>query len=717
MTLTGTCRLPFFASVAIFYSHAALQAQDTVDLLALSLAELVEIEVTGARTGRGGLNQIPIAITTISGLDIEQTHARDVRDLAHLVPGLVISQNIDYAQIYIRGVGSNNVFAGAEPSATIHLDGVYLARPFGLFDRFHDVERIEVLRGPQGGLYGRNSSAGTINIISKQPNLTENVSTVSASAGTYASRSGSGYISRVLQHKSLAGSLSGQRSSRSGFRKNVVSTGNDSDDENTVSVRSKLLWRPKETFSLRLAADFLKDTSVQYGYLTFLEPVSAPAANSILGDFGRFAGDFPGFTRRINWGVSVEATLKFGAGWQATLLSSYRDNDYSLGLDTDGTEQDILRTFFDEKQDQTSHEITLSKRTDTLFLVAGFYYLKENLALESTVQLRSLGIERRPSPNVETEATAFFGAVQYKPAESITIDFNLRQSWDKKSFLKRDGIFSTSSGALISDLGFPEERRTDSIFTPKFGLSYNPPGGPHLYASVTKGFKSGGYNFIATLPGGFSPETVWSYEVGMKAKWFNNRVETHLTGFRYDYQNLQVQAFIVAGSADISNAADADIAGLELEMRAIPFEGLTIQSSFAFLKATYSNYQDAPVAGGGTVDATDNALNSSPKWSYNLSAQYIHSFGSGSLHYTANLASQSRIFFTADNNSVETQGAYSLLNASFAYHPSDDQYKVSLYGRNILGTQYITGSASFPPSIAGHAGPPATFGLQVSINY
>ena len=246
-----------------------------------------------------------------------------------------------------------------------------------------------------------------------------------------------------------------------------------------------------------------------------------------------------------------------------------------------------------------------------------------------------------------------------------------------------------------------------------------------LYGSVTKGYKSGGFNFNIsnpTLPDGsqraFGPEKIWAYEVGAKGEYLNNTLRLNAAAFYYDYSDLQVQSFIVPGVIDITNAADAEITGLELEILARPTPQLELSAALALLDATYKSYPEAQITGGAFIDAAGNNLNSAPDSSMSLAAQYVFPMsGGGQIYLRGEYNWQDDVFFTADNNNIETQDSFGLVNASLGYETANGSWRVVLWGKNLGDEDYVTGTAGFPAAgISGRPGPPLTYGLSVTWN-
>lgn len=679
---------------------------------------LEEIKVTATRTGTSNMQETPLAVTAVDGKFIDNRVITDLRDIGPLVPGLMVGENTGAAQLYIRGVGSNNVFAGSEPSVGLYVDGVYVARPIGMLSNFLDVERIEVLRGPQGDVYGRNATGGAINIISRTPDLQTTSVRVQAGYGTYNQATLDGAVGGPLIKDKLAASVSAQYSAHDGYRENIVDGVPDVDTQQSFSIRGQLLVASSDRLRLLVRGDYTRERYIPYGYHAFLEPVAAPLADSLFDDYSRVAHNFASTGQRDGWGTSLEIEWTLSDAWSVTSLASLRGTHYRLELDTDGTELDLIRSFLEEQQQQFSEELTLRGDLGGVQLLVGAYFFDEdNDMAGSDLRLIAAGFSRRPAPVLATKATALYANVSYVFSERLSADFGLRYSRETKDYEKHDGLFTLDTMEKFVELSFEKETITDSVTTPKLGLNYKVSEDFFLYAKATRGFKSGGFNFTAAERGGFQPETLWAYEIGSKISLADNRIHLNSALFHYDYNDLQVQAFIVPGTADITNAASATVSGAELELRAAVTDSFELSGYIAYLDADYEDYPEAPIAGGGSVDASGNALNNAPTWSASFAAIYRQQIAAGTLFLEADLSWVTDIFFTVDNNAVETQRGYALVNMSARYEWADGRYAATLWARNIFDQHYVNGSAAFPPSRAGRAGAPATFGVRLSFRH
>ncbi len=713
ITRLGLTRLATAVSCALFGGAALAQQSGTVS----DSAKLEEVLVTASKTGENSIQKTPIAVTAISADSLENAHAGDVHDLAQLVPGLQVAQTDAFAQIFVRGVGSNNVFNGSDPSVTVHVDGVYYARPFMQFADFLDVERVEVLRGPQGTLYGRNSVGGTVNIISREPGNTFDAA-VSASAGNYSLLDNMIYLSGPIAGDVVTASIAAAHSEHDAYRKNIVASGNDVDDLESDAVRGQVRVRLGDRVVATTRADYASRDQDIVGFSMLRQPFNA-TTNSILGNYDKVALDLPNHAVVRLWGVSEDIAADLTDSLQLRSVTSYRESELRAVEDGDATNESRTEVRLGERQHQFSEELNLVGRFDRLETIVGLFYFTERVHSASSVTLPLNGLLADFKPITDTEALGVFAQGTYHFTDQWSLTLGARYSDETKEFDQRIVRYNTGTGAVLgAPISYHGERSFNST-TPKVSLNWSPTDTLMLYAGATRGFKSGGFNFNSANPRqGFDPETLWSYEAGLKSELLDRRVRLNLTAFRYDYKDLQVNGFIAVGQTDIVNAATAKVDGAELELAAIPIESLRLSANVAWLDAKYERYPNAPVPGGGSIDASGNRLNYAPEWSASLSAQYTHDLSSGAALYLRSAYSwKDDAFYTPINSSIVGQEAYGVVDASLGYRSPQEQWDIELYGRNLSDEQYLTNVYTASAVPAGIPGAPRTYGVRVRWKY
>ena len=694
---------------------------------------IADIIVTASRMGETRLQDTPLAVSAIGGDTLATRGITDVQDLKAYVPSLQVSDLSGFTQLYIRGVGSNIVFVGSDPSTTIHVDGVYMARPLSYFNDFLDVERIEVLRGPQGTLYGRNSVGGTINVISRKP-TEEFTGEVQAQYGTYDTYGLKAWVSGPLGQSGIRASLAADISGHDAYRKNVA-TGNDVEDGRSRGVRGQVLV-PVGAGELIVRGDWSRQSGALGQYPKLLRPTGVPLDDSVLGDYKKVSMDLDNHTVTKNYGGSADLSLPLADNVTLHSLTAYREFRGRIVSDADSSSISMLRTTIGGiRQHQFSQELTIDARFGPVHFVGGGYYFRERNDEPLTLNIIPFGISRIQRPVVTAESYAFFGQADIELTETLSIVAGLRWTKESKRF-QLDDYYTFSVDAdpdvaargpeLVGVPGFSDRymvdvRRKADAFTPKIGINFRPRDGVLLYASATRGFKSGGFDIGTTnavdAAAGYGPEYLWSYEVGAKTDLLGGKLRANLNAFLYDYTDLQVQNYVQTGltfGAVTQNAATARVKGVELELMAKPVRGLDLFANVSYLDARYRKYPSAFVTQFGNFDAGGKRMNNAPKWSATFGGAYTFDLGQGgSITAGVDAHVQSRVYFTTANDGVqgvtgypEQQRSYGLVNAHLAWVSESELWKVVVSGSNILDKEYILGTANYTAAIAGRPGRP-----------
>lgn len=687
---------------------------------------LQEIVVTATKTGRTLLQDTPLAISAVTAGQFDRTGGRDIRDLQLYSPSLTIAQNGSSAEPYIRGVGSNNTFPGSDSSVALYIDGVYIGRSSSFFQDLFDIDRIEVLRGPQGTLYGRNATGGAISVITRQPTDTLEAD-ARITAGDYDLRRVEGYLSGPLVADKIDASLSARYSTRDGYFQNIAPGGVPADSENDRSVRAQVKITPTERLKVLVRGDYLNSHSTIGSGIKVVTPTSYdPIANSTIGRPFTIATNTAPLVHEVDYGESAEIDYTFSNAAKLTSLTAYRASDLRSRLDSDFSAASIRYTDIKVNQHQTSEDLNLSGHLARLTYITGIDYIQEDVG--SIVAVSTFpGTRTEYVPPLTEHSIAGFAQGTYDITSTLQLTAGIRYTSERKTFDQFIGTESVVVAAYppltVGPFRAPPvryaARRTDEAATPKLGLNYRPAAGVLLYASVAKGFKSGGFSLTsANSFQGFSPETLWDYELGLKTEFDDHRALVNVDGFHYNYTNLQVQSFIVPGVLDITNAASAHINGVELETEYKPIPGLTLGGALTYLDAKYSNFPDAIGPGNVAFSATGHYLDSAPKTAFNLNAGYEHRIagnltGFGHLDYMW----RGQQYFTPKNDVAESQAAYGVLDAEIGIRIPNRGLEISLYGHNLQNTAYYTSTATIGGVTFGTLAAPRTFGVQITGRY
>ena len=684
--------------------------------------KLADVVVTASKTGEQSLQAVPASITAMSEDDLQESGANNIEDLARQTPGLGINRNGPASRLYMRGIGTNLDFIGSDPSVTVHVDGVYQSRTVTALDDFLGVERVEVLRGPQGTLYGRNSIGGTVNVISKLPQA-ELERVVRIDLGTDSSKRFSTYVSGAMnQDESVMGGISLMKADHAPYVKNVNTPDSQGlHDDDSLAGRGTLRFLADQGGEVILRADYSNTDNTPRPYKsTGLAVDGTPAGGSggvnIPSDSHEvdFSYQDPKF-KQINKGASAEVIWQLTPDWSVTSLTAYRDLAFLNVEDTDGSNVVSLYTDLNEEQEQLSEELRFNFSSDQLKFVTGLYFLDEAHESDSSINVGAASSRDFDTSN-DTSAYAIFGQGTYGLTENFNTTLGLRYSHEEKTF-SNDHV-NINLPPFLMDYNI-DKKESWGAWSPKIAVDYTMPDGPMVYGSISRGFKSGGFN-LTSEDAEYDPEFVWSYEIGAKHDWLDKTLRTNLALFYYDYTDLQVSSFDQPGTLLIGNAADAEIQGVELELSWMPSYDWMFDFNYAFLDATYEDYQSPQ--GTVLIDVSGNDLNSAPAHKMNAAVQYFQDVSQGSVSYRIEYFWQDKSYFTAFNENTSSQGAYGIWNARINFVPVDESWEFQLYGENLDDKAYSTSSREFPAGgaatgVTKDINVPRTFGARLTYNF
>ena len=706
-------RLDGFASGG---QKATLESGGTASLrISLSIAAELNTTVTAARLGPQGEQATPMAVTALESSELEPLDARGIDDLAGLAPGLTFSQNTGFAQITMRGVGTTAVFAGTDPSTAMYVDGVYIARPVAMLTDFLDVERVEVLRGPQGTLYGRNTIGGAVNVITKLP-TSERETSFRLLGSNYRGYRAAGRASGPLVGGKVLGGIAFAKTAQHGTVKDLGFPTRPVGSEDMTEVRGKLQMMVGRRVDVLASADFTHQAPVPLGYFKVLA-VKPGFTIDVPPGPREVHTSLAGTTKTMVYGGSVQANARLSGGINLSSLVAYRALDHDLAVDADVTELNLTETHLGERQHQVSAEITLSQRSAQVNWIAGAFFFDEDDRQPTLVSFPSAERQLLLNPNAGTTSTALFGQATMPVARRVAATAGLRVTRERKTFDNSGDTHAIDDpGAVVPGTAYAyAESQLYNSWTPKIGIEARPREGMLTYLSAARGFKSGGFNISSQTTGlGFAPELAWTYEAGAKAPLGPFHVSAAL--FHTDYYDLQVQTAIRPGMIDISNAASATIRGVELEWSTPLRRAIGSGGHVAFLHATYDEYVAVGV-GGLTADVSGRRLNNAPQWSGRWFVDWTVPRLKPDILVRAETSWQSTVYFSPFNDEIQRQGPYGMLHLSAELTPPGKLWSVRLFARNVTRTNYITGSFSSPiPVIAGRPGDARRFGAEFSIH-
>lgn len=689
----------------------------TTVTIALTVAAFAETVVTAAKTGERDVQATPMAVSVLSGDELREAQAHAVGGLAGRAPAVTFSQNSDFGQLTIRGIGTNVVFAGSDPSSAVYVDGVYIARPVMALGDFLDVDRVEVLRGPQGTLYGRNAVGGALNVITRAPTEHLQTSAIVAGGSLDLLRLETGVSGPIVPGRVL-GSAAFLRGVRRGFVRDLDHTNHALGSEDVTAGRGSVRFLTNRA-DLLLSGDathadptpltYAKVLAVKPGYRVDNPPDLHEVRTSALAS-----------SRNVQGGGSARLTVHLGPETTLTSLTAYRRLSYDLVNDADITELDLTVVHLRERQHQWSQEVTVAQRRTRVAWVGGLFLFHEADHQPTLVDLPAAAVENQLDPSVEATSRAAYGQATLVVAPRVSAIAGVRFTSEQKTIDNRGQAVPLGPSETASSTGYAyADAISNQAWTPKFGLEYRVREHAMAYASATRGFKSGGFNLSSTAQGrGYAPEWVWSYEAGLKTSLAGGRASLNVAGFEASYTNMQVQTAIRPGVIDISNAASSTIRGVEVETAARLAHAVEFGGHLAWLDAIYDDYVAVGV-GGVAGDVAGNRLNNAPAWSGRAWLGWERPVGRRlNLSMRADARWQSTVYFTPFNDAVQQQRPYGLVDLALDVGPAGGCCTVGAFVRNLANTGYITGTFSSPiPAIGGRPGEPRLFGVQFQIRH
>jgi iron complex outermembrane receptor protein len=660
----------------------------------------------------------------MTGADIEKKGIADITDLRTLVPSLAVTphpNSATTARVFIRGIGNNDDQITVDPSVAIYLDGIYIARNQGLSAEVAEVQRIEVLRGPQGSLYGRNATGGAINYITRAPELGEFSAKQTLAVGNYNQFRSRTRVNIPVGAK-LAVELGYLHSQKDGFVDNPGTGVDRWGDQRRDAYRAAILFQPTDALQLRYTYDRsdINDTPVFMVAAPFYpRKADRPTAgSSFVRNLMPNDATSQGHNLTISWEVADDVTLKSLTGYRK--LSSVTNQNYLTGVIGPFP---LILTGFDQKQDQWSEEVQLvgSALDRRLDYVLGAYYFDENG--ESADYSAITGRPRVDRiATIHNRAYALYGQATLRPAfvEGLYLTGGLRWSRDEREATLDQTIVPATGAPTVLPHG--EGKNHFSNLSPSFVIGYNATPNLNIYAKYARGYKTGGYNIrassITRFDEGFGPETLDSFELGVKASWLDNHLQTNLALFRSNYKdiqtNIQSDPTNVA-ITDVFNAGKARIQGFEFDLIAKPVDALTLSVNYAYLDAKFQQILDQ----AGNDITSRYTFVEAPKHTLTTSLEYrFPDTPIGILTANVDYFLKSKVSTsTADPRYVI--GDYGLLNARLTLSDIPvglGNWRLSAFGKNLTDKEYYIAhfNGGLPSAIFGD---PRTYGLELTFEY
>ncbi|MCG2840903.1 TonB-dependent receptor [Sandaracinobacter sp. RS1-74] len=751
-------------SAALIASAAAANqpAAGGEDSVADTSGGVQDIVVTAQRRGQS-LQEVPIAITAVTAETTSALNIQTAQDVTQLVPGFTFQRQASGASPFIRGVGSTSSFIGNEPSVAYFVDDSYIANGNAAIFEFNNIEMIEVLKGPQGTLFGRNATGGVIHVRTRDPSFTPTAD-LAFSYGNYNTINAQVYASAPITDN-IAVNVSAFRVYQGdGWGVNVLD-GQEVFKNSGWGVRSKLLARAGDNTDILLSGTFSNRNSSQ-----------GIAMRSVSGTYG-FAGANPdalgaGFYDSVSSAgvnnyydtefmlLSAKIDHDFGAV-RFVSISTYSDTTTNFRFDLDAAPMNILNaTVLNEGKTFTQEIQLLSNNSSRLEWIVGGYFLKDNSLFHLVgdgLAFASYGVGTTQTQRARQKTTsiAVFGQGTYEIVDNLKLTLGLRYTNDRRTESEGGGSLIAANGDVIVQSGPFGSKTTFGKVTGRAAIDYRLNEDILLYASFNRGFKSGVYNLPGYSPGSTSPlppvkpEVLDAFAVGFKSDLFDRLARLNVEAFYYDFTNIQFQNNVPPPNAGtiLSNAGKAEIKGMEAELQIVPSNRLTIMANISVIDGKYTEFPNGPTffpqppnapipipagcnftvyptAGGGApaaqrfCDLTGSKTVNTPPFAATVSVLYDIPTPIGDFSLAGSYSRGGNYFSEPHNLQTVHQPITNLVNASITWRNPGDDISIKLWANNLTDQEYYSYVAN-----GGSSGPkyspasPRTYGITLGAHF
>ena len=689
-----------------------------------------EIIVT-AQKKEENVQDVPISISAFSGDTLQAIGITESDQLGQFVPGLEIATSSGKNSpliLFLRGAGLSDFNNNNAGPIGIYSDEVYISSPILTSFQFFDTERLEVLKGPQGTLYGRNTTGGAVKFVTNKP--TEELQIAGrASYSSFETTDFEGGVSGSLSNQ-VRGRVAVAKNDSDGFVENLTN-GEHENGNDSLFWRGMLDVDVTDNFFVRAN---IHGASVDARAAKFNHLGSGPGNSNALGYIAPedpFEGEYnqSGKVDTDSFGGYLEAKLQIG-GMELTSITAYDEADSIIPEETDASPLNIINIDYGVESETISQELRLTGEFGSSNWLLGGFYLTESLNQNQTVDLFNdlraftggvsdpFGIAAgapilfaRTVNEQDTESFAVFGQADFAISDQLTLTVGGRYTDESRDFLASavleddlgylfptEGDPVTLPGGEFPIYSFPDLSLSDNAFSWRVGLDYALNDDVLLFASAARGFKSGGFNggFLsldaaesAVQVQPYEPEFLTAYEAGFKSDLLDDRLRLNASVFLNDFKDLQVFTLESTGALPIQvldNSSNASVLGVEFDATFFPVDNVLLNLSASFLDSELKDF----VANGGQ-DFSGNVIANTPKRSVSGLARYDHDMGqNGGVYAQASFAHKSEVFFTTDNNPVASQDAYTLVNARLGYDSEDQNWGLAVFAKNLGNEAYLT---------------------------
>lgn len=685
---------------------------------------LEELVVT-AQKREQNLQDVPVGVSLLSGRAMMEAQLKNAEELATLLPTLNVqaSSGPSTASFNIRGIGTQAFSVGVDPSVSTMLDGVVMGRSGMAFLDLVDVQRVEVLRGPQGTLYGKNASGGVVHIITKDP--TPELSGTAAATAIEDNEyrldgSISGPITDTLGYRLTASGIDDD-----GYAKNYFN-GDKINSAQSYNVRGKLLWQANDDLEFLLAGDYswsdckctalsvrsVGESPDQQALLDALSPVVPSDHNQDVNNDERT------FTHLRSSGVSLTTNWEIN-DYTVTSITAYRDWESESWVDLDNLPTNPLQLFAPKPpltdQDQFSQEIRLaSPPADWGSFVVGAFYFEQHIDSSSTLQT-DLALPSAPAPTIRAGATrvssensALFGEVNFNLGQKWVLILGGRYTYDDLNYRTNAELSGDNFFGIFAEGGNASESLTDSDFSPKIAVQWDMTDTAMAYASYVSGYKGPAFDTTLIAAGTeIDPETSDAFEVGLKSRWFDDRLFINASIYYAEYHDFQAQSYIedpnVAGLGNfiVVNAGEVSTQGVEIEFMAAPMDDWTMTGGIAYTDATIDDYPGGNCNGPqkvrgecplGFQDLSGGTLPYTPEWKANLATDYTIRLQEMPFDVVLgmNVRWQDKVIYELSQDKNSAQDAYTVVDIRATLAGQQEGYRVTAFVKNLFDENYAS---------------------------
>jgi len=726
-----------------------------------SALEVQEVIVT-ARKREERLQDVPISIAAMSGTELTERGITDVGALTNATPNLEINNGRadgggSTAQIYIRGVGQNDFLIPNDPGVGLYVDDVYVSRSSGAITGLLDLQSVEVLRGPQGTLYGKNTIGGAVRITSAKPSLDGESGRVGLTVGTYQRHDFNGSINLPVTDD-LAIRIAGSSRTTDDIGHRVLDpSGQGTGNINEAATRIAALYKPSDPLEILVTGDYTRTRQhgpygANSGYIPGASPLidalNATVYPALAGSLGLPAGSsFDGrwvSSPKVDYGtgpnqddfdvsgLSTVVTYAFDSHISLKSITAYRTVRSTAGRDGDHSPFPVLGTIVKDDNEQYSQEFQLNGSYDRFKWTTGLYYLKENLKDTYNAKLwdglinSSIPVDFNAQSLSRLHGTslAVFGQGTYDITRSFHLTLGGRFNREKKDFYNKWYFLVqprefTCPGIDVSGQ-YDDCKSTDNVFTPAASLSLNVTDDALVYLSYSEGFKAGGWTprlFSQQSLRRDSPEHLKAFELGIKSEWLDRRLVVNADAFYSKYKDLQLTSVLADSQGNpqpvVENAGAARIIGGELEATARITRTTTFNLALGVIDAKYTHLDP------GVSFGINNKLPDTPPVSLTASLAQDFPIPDGAVaSLRVDVSYKGKTYKDPDNSPSIIQDPYALVNARLSYRAASGKWQASVFGTNLSNKQYLTSGLDLASTfgfVESYYGRPREAGIDLSV--